>query len=447
MTRRQIQWAIYGLYLIIFVCLSMSSFDWNFSVKTLDDLSLANHLADLEGGSIYRRIGLLVLTTTAVVVLWRRGWPSLSKRGVVPIFCFGFLTISYGSLLWDQDHALIAKRLALLTIMLLAAFTFAYRFTLRQIITLAATTTTLTFFSGIAAEMVHNTFRPWTSDYRFGGVMHPNSMAENCSIMLISLLPLIRYNPAWRRWLIALALTTFVFLVFTKSRTACGAGLFGVAVYCMLVWPRRKVVTAFLTLGTVAGLLLAVFSSDLLSTLPQIMLMGRAHEAASSTLSNRIPLWQECWEYISQKPFTGYGYQGFWTPERTIVISAHQGWVVPHSHNQYIEVSLWIGLIGAAAFALTLLGVIRRSYSWARLAGNPAWAFMTAALSYWTLNMLLEATGLFIDLTSLLLMILVIRVAFPPQRVARAPVTARLRRPMTVPPSLAFQPQRRYEHA
>jgi exopolysaccharide production protein ExoQ len=172
------------------------------------------------------------------------------------------------------------------------------------------------------------------------------------------------------------------------------------------------------------------------------MLMGRAHEAAASTLSNRIPLWQECWDYISQKPFTGYGYQGFWTPERTIVISAHQGWVVPHSHNQFIEVSLWVGLLGGAAYALIMLGVTRRAYAWARLAGNPAWAFMTAALAYWTLNMLLEATGLFIDLTSFLLLVLITRVAFPPRRVLRKPPAPSERESAGMSPALAIQSQR-----
>jgi hypothetical protein len=85
-----------------------------------------------------------------------------------------------------------------------------------------------------------------------------------------------------------------------------------------------------------------------------------------------------------------------------------------------------------------MLGVTGRAYAWARLAGNPAWAFMTAVLAYWTLNMLLEATGLFIDLTSFLLLVMLTRVAFPPRRVGGRHPAPRRRVPTMAVPMLTI---------
>ena len=72
------------------------------------------------------------------------------------------------------------------------------------------------------------------------------------------------------------------------------------------------------------------------------------------TLTGRTPLWESLWGYIQQKPWLGYGYGSFFSGshrETDIIWQVHN-WVPPHAHNGFIQIWLYIGIIGLAIFSI-----------------------------------------------------------------------------------------------
>ena len=72
------------------------------------------------------------------------------------------------------------------------------------------------------------------------------------------------------------------------------------------------------------------------------------------TLTGRTPLWESLWVFIEKKPWLGYGYGSFFSGlhrETDIIWKVHD-WVPPHAHNGFIQVWLYIGVIGLAIFSI-----------------------------------------------------------------------------------------------
>ena len=80
-------------------------------------------------------------------------------------------------------------------------------------------------------------------------------------------------------------------------------------------------------------------------------LLGR-----SSNFTGRIPLWEGVWDAIMQRPFTGYGYEAFWSGEPVLGkrIHAYAGWSSPNAHNGLLDMALHIGLFGVIVFVCTV---------------------------------------------------------------------------------------------
>jgi exopolysaccharide production protein ExoQ len=78
-----------------------------------------------------------------------------------------------------------------------------------------------------------------------------------------------------------------------------------------------------------------------------------------ASLTGRVPLWAESIRAILQRPLLGYGYMGFWNVDsvRTQYIWSRIGFHAEHAHNAYIELVLDVGIIGAALYLFTLLGI------------------------------------------------------------------------------------------
>ena len=114
-------------------------------------------------------------------------------------------------------------------------------------------------------------------------------------------------------------------------------------------------------LGVAAAAILVVLVSSLLGQTAQdriteVAMLGRQEESAE--LTGRIPAWNVLAPYVSQRPWTGHGYESFWTIEHIDDIGEDVGWNLQQAHNQYLDAVLSVGLIGAAAIlACAVLGV------------------------------------------------------------------------------------------
>jgi O-antigen ligase len=144
----------------------------------------------------------------------------------------------------------------------------------------------------------------------------------------------------------AIALVLLVMcLVLVRSSTAASVSFallsFGTVAY---MWRSRFVLLLlFASVSVVVGFV-AVTLID--PALP-FQVVGRG-----SDLTGRVPLWQAALEAISQRPWLGYGYSGFWTADSRAVHTIWRtiGWEAPSAHNGYIDTALQLGVIGLALF-------------------------------------------------------------------------------------------------
>jgi exopolysaccharide production protein ExoQ len=76
--------------------------------------------------------------------------------------------------------------------------------------------------------------------------------------------------------------------------------------------------------------------------------MGRRENVSS--LTGRLPLWNELWKSAEKRPLAGHGYGGFWGEKNVLKYSAIFAWHIPHAHNGYLDLMLAVGVIGAALY-------------------------------------------------------------------------------------------------
>lgn len=86
------------------------------------------------------------------------------------------------------------------------------------------------------------------------------------------------------------------------------------------------------------------------------------------TLTGRTNLWPLVITMISQRPWLGYGYSGFWAADKGAYFSfALNGFQATGAHNGFLDLWLQLGLLGVLVFVLSLLLAIPRAAAWARL--------------------------------------------------------------------------------
>jgi exopolysaccharide production protein ExoQ len=133
----------------------------------------------------------------------------------------------------------------------------------------------------------------------------------------------------------------------SATATACMALLVAILALSRLGWAKR----AFARSGAVIvfGILVFFGVQSIAGVLESAVgLLGR-----DMTFTDRVPLWNVLMEFVLQSPLIGYGYGGFWTPDRARAVAA-QTIAVTEAHNGYLEILLAGGLIGIVLFALVL---------------------------------------------------------------------------------------------
>jgi O-antigen ligase len=141
---------------------------------------------------------------------------------------------------------------------------------------------------------------------------------------------------------------------------------------------KRLFALCLLTLALVLPAAFLLFGEEIGGFAKQTVLMGREGNSPE-TLTGRIPLWNFLISnYLHERPLFGFGFQGFWSPEHIIRVSASQDWLIMHAHSGYLNLVLDLGYVGLGLFAAVLLLAIRRSYAYFRATQDFTWLFMTS---------------------------------------------------------------------
>jgi len=104
------------------------------------------------------------------------------------------------------------------------------------------------------------------------------------------------------------------------------------------------------------------------------------------TLTGRTDIWLAVVDFIKQRPLVGRGFMATWVPTdpEVYVINHGFGWVVPDSHNAFLEVTLQLGLLGLGlVIAISGIAWARAVRCWKRGIFPLGWfsmVFVVAAL-------------------------------------------------------------------
>jgi len=303
-----------------------------------------------------------------------------------------YLAWATTSVLWSVNPGMTCKRLAVLMFCILAAVGFVRQFRPRDVVLMAMVISGVYLLVGVGTELALGTFRPWSSGYRFAGTVHPNSQGAHLAILCLASFCLAQSATRGRPWLWTLFAVGIVFLLLTKSRTACaGLAIALAALWFINVSRRTQVLTALTAAFVICATILTgtLFGIDLDDKIVETIMLGRQEE--SEALTGRIPIWTELLGYVRARPLQGYGYESFWTTKHIEAVSDEMQWPLREAHNAYIDGTLSVGLIGVATFLAVVSLGLRRAAAAYRDTGDPGFAFTSCMLVFGLLSACLES--------------------------------------------------------
>lgn len=193
-----------------------------------------------------------------------------------------------------------------------------------------------------------------------------------------------------------IVLAIVVTVVVVSSRSSSPSPMVRVAVWTLFL----------MTTGTILFLVATNWSSALVT-------LGR-----DVTLTGRTELWRAvivaCW----QRPWFGYGWEGFWSGRQGLHMISDYGLLF--SHNGFLDLGLQLGLLGLAVCGIGFITVLRRALWYLRNETDPdsVWpigyltflvtynitetTFMDVNSVYWLLYVALAAAPAFTGFPSLL---------------------------------------------
>jgi len=348
--------------------------------RSYSDQELLSSVVDNveTGASILARVFVVVLGIVGATLLVRyRSRIKLSPA--IASLALALFTWSAMTVAWSTDPALSLRHIVYLALMTLFAAGCAARMNTFSLSVYLVSIPGIALVPGILAEMYYGTFRPFSSGYRFSGcAVHPNVEAATLAVATGTLCWLSWRTRGVQRCRFALA-SLFVggFLVLTGSRTSLVATLIGLAVSFALLlardYPRllRTAAVYFCLIGTFGALVYLSSSSGTLSSA-----ITRSNDDSDATsLNGRVYLWKTLLGYAAERPWGGYGYGSFWTPQRIEDVSKEEGWAIQQAHSAYLEQLLTLGIPGLTLYVALLCACLFRcvAHFWWHRDGYGAW--------------------------------------------------------------------------
>lgn len=158
--------------------------------------------------------------------------------------------------------------------------------------------------------------------------------------------------------------------------------------YYAVRWHYTLAVPFFIVMIFVGGIALTWLLSN---AEPVLSSLGK-----DVTLSGRSEIWTAVFDKIRERPWIGYGYNGFWLEwegESAYVWSVLPGEFFPaHSHNGYLDLWLDLGLLGLLIFISGLLFSLIKSIQVARSTAAIATLWPPIYLTYMLLSNVVESS-------------------------------------------------------
>jgi O-antigen ligase len=337
------------------ICAAQHRLDYaTFSVSEGEDSDSLDLVADLGSSTRLRQLSFITIGALGAVLLAMPSATQVSVDRKLMFLLWALCGWIIFSALWSDNLELSLKRSLLPLLTVVAALGTTKHWRPRDLCAFTALITGFFILSGVAVECLYGTFLSG-DEYRFAGTIHPNDQAVNCAALCLASLGMLGGSSMaatgkqrWF-WLVAFAIG-LVFLLLTRSRTATGAFLAALFVFCYLGASRKMRVLAMGCVVMGAAMLLVVFvESEHAHHNPflNLLTMGRDQDFSDvSSLTGRVPIWEQVLSDVAERPIGGYGNGAFWTPQRVLTYSYIHDWEFTHAHSAYFETLLNVGAVG-----------------------------------------------------------------------------------------------------
>jgi exopolysaccharide production protein ExoQ len=283
----------------------------------------------------------------------------------------------------------MAKRLAVFTIMLIVGIFLASGQSPYNLIFGFFIVSGLNLAVGLGTEFILGTFQPFAEGYRFAGTLQPNAQSINCSFLAIVSFSLLIHKNRFRLGYFFILFLALFFLIMTGSRTAFISCLISLIIYFLYItqW-RIKVAIIFLS-GIATTLIYWVMESKLWSYLFNFILLDRT--SGATTLTGRIPLWNNVLSYVQDNIIMGSGYNSFWTPQHVTAISMNQGWNLGAAHSAYLDILLDLGIFGLIFYFIIMILSIKMAFKLYRVSNETMFIAIGSIILFCFLDGFLES--------------------------------------------------------
>lgn len=187
------------------------------------------------------------------------------------------------------------------------------------------------------------------------------------------------------RFMVASGLPLFLVALSSRKYRYVLWTVFGIAVVLILLTQSKSALLVFLTLMALVPLYKALRVSHSITVpifITAILIAGSAGVwlvsnwepfllslGKDTTLTGRTYIWAAVIDKIHDRPWLGYGYQGFFAHggvgQKAVWYAIHI--YVNQAHNGYINITADLGLLGLSLFLLSLVSTCLRAISWVRL--------------------------------------------------------------------------------
>lgn len=367
------------------------------------------------GTNLIRRITFFLLAGLGI-------WLAISARNEwklnlwIALPMLAYFAWCCASVLWSAEPGMGFKRVITEGCFYLCAVGLGRRFSMRELAWMMFSILLAYFVMGLAVELSLGTFRPWESGHRFAGTLHPNSQAAHLTMMCLAAFALAPGEPGRKKWLHLAVAIGLVFIALARSRTNLAGAILALgAIAALRSSLKTKIIAAYVGVtAACAGLLLLMLSgTDPLAQLFEAAMLGREDDVAS--LSGRGFIWPVCLEYISQRPWLGYGYGSFWTPARIEFFLEEIQFSIFEAHNGYLELLLGTGIVGCVLYVTFMLTSFGTSIRAALQSTESSYSLLFGILVFAFIYSNSESGFMTINLVSLLMTSQMLHLALRPR--------------------------------
>ncbi len=300
------------------------------------------------------------------------------------------------SAVWSQNPFRSAYNGLFYLIGTLFAFYLIAKFEPEQIMTLTMLTGTAVCILGLVLVIFFPRYGVANFEVRtagsWRGLFTGRTNAANCLTFLLSPALVFGYR-RFNLWRVAYILLVGTSIVMAHAVTALIICSF-YTLFMVLIYLARR-------LERRTALVLAMVGMPFCAL---VIYLGVPYVAAvlsflgrDLTLTGRTAIWAGIIQSISKRPILGYGFYAFWQglngESAKLILANH--WVFGYAHNGMLEILLQLGIVGLAAFLITLFQATKDAWSCFRRGRSIGVEWYTGVLFLTLLYNIDEATVLF----------------------------------------------------